>query len=140
MSTMNPKQIGIISIILFAMLIAGFFFSRSQTPAVLISPVETLEKSESDSNVVLLDVRTQSEWDEGHIKNALFIPVQELEARVAELEPYKGKTIIAYCRSGNRSGVAQQILGKYGYSVYNMEGGILRWKKESLPLVEDSAR
>jgi rhodanese-related sulfurtransferase len=67
----------------------------------------------------------------------LFIPVQELKERVGELERFRDKTVIAYCRSGNRSGVAAEILGKHGYTAVNMEGGILQWKKENLPVVTE---
>jgi rhodanese-related sulfurtransferase len=120
---------------LIGLAVLGFFFSRSQSQVALINVQETHRRAASDSTVVLLDVRTPSEFSSGHIENALLIPVQELEQRIGELEPYRGKTIIAYCRSGNRSGVAAGILGKHGYTAVNMEGGVLRWKKEGLPLV-----
>lgn len=127
-----------ISLALFGLMVLGFFLSRSQSQSNLINVQDTYKKAADDSSTVLLDVRTQSEWDDGHIDRALFIPVQELERRLGELEPYKDKTIIAYCRSGNRSGVAARILEKQGYTVLNMEGGIIRWQKEDLPLTKDT--
>ena len=89
---------------LMGLAILGFFFSRSQSQVALINVQETHKRAVSDSTVLLLDVRTPSEFASGHIENSILIPVQELEQRIAELEPYRGKTIIAYCRSGNRSG------------------------------------
>lgn len=129
-----------VSIALISLVVLGFFFSRSQSQSNLINVQDTFSKAQGDSSVVLLDVRTQAEWDDGHIKDALFIPVQELEKRAGELEEYKGKTIIAYCRSGNRSGVAAKILEKQGYTVLNMEGGIIQWQKEELPLTKGSGK
>jgi rhodanese-related sulfurtransferase len=126
--------------VLMGVAVLGFFFSRSQSQVALINVQETHRRAGSDSTVVLLDVRTPSEFAAGHIANSLLIPVQELEARIAELEPYRGKTVIAYCRSGNRSGVAAGILGKHGFSAVNMEGGMIQWKKENLPVATDDKR
>ncbi|MBI3585509.1 MAG: rhodanese-like domain-containing protein [Ignavibacteriales bacterium] len=97
------------------------------------------EMIEKDSSVVLLDVRTPIEWrnESGHLKDAILIPVQELEARVKELAPYKHKTIIAYCRSGNRSGTATKFLDAQGFNVFNMEGGMIQWNTEKFPVVKE---
>ena len=130
---MRKRMIIFSALIGFAVL--GLLFSRSQSTVTLMNVQETQRRAVSDSTVVLLDVRTPSEFASGHIENALLIPVQELEQRIGELEPHRNKTIIAYCRSGNRSGVAAGILGNHGYTAVNMEGGILQWKKENLPLV-----
>ncbi len=130
----------IFSFTLIGIAVLGFFFSRSQSQVTLINVQETQRRAAADSTVVLLDVRTPSEFEAGHIANALLIPVQELEQRIGELEAYRAKTVIAYCRSGNRSGVAAGILGKHGYTAVNMEGGVLQWKKENLPLVTGSGK
>ncbi|CUU10267.1 Rhodanese-related sulfurtransferase, partial [Candidatus Kryptobacter tengchongensis] len=80
---------------------------------------------------LLLDVRTKEEFSEEHIKNALNIPVQELEKRLDELKKYKNFEIIVYCRSGARSRRASEILVKNGFKfVYNLSGGIIEWKKQ----------
>ena len=126
----------ILSLTLLGCVVLGFFFSRPRVQ--LINVQETHRRAVSDSTVVLLDVRTPSEFASGHIADAILIPVQELEQRIPELEPYRKKTVIAYCRSGNRSGVAAGILGTHGFTAVNMEGGILQWRKESLPLVTES--
>ena len=62
----------------------------------------------SEPEIVLLDVRTEAEYsgELGHLKNAILIPVQDLETRMEELEPYRGKKILAYCRTGRRSQTA----------------------------------
>lgn len=75
---------------------------------------------------LLLDVREQSEFTEGHIKNATLAPLSILELKIEELVPNKEEKIIAYCRSGGRSHVASMQLMKMGYTdVTNFEGGYL---------------
>jgi rhodanese-related sulfurtransferase len=104
--------------------------------AKLITPSETCRRAQKDSSVLLLDVRTPEEYNNelGHVTKSILIPVQELEARLGELEQYRGRTIIAICRSGNRSGTAATMLTGYGFTAYNMTGGMIRWNKEGLPV------
>ena len=109
-----------------------------QNPTVpTINVQQAFEQIKNDSNVVVLDVRTLSEWNGelGHIENALLVPVQELEQRVGELESYKGKTILAVCRSGNRSGRATAFLNQRGFKAFNVAGGMIDWNDEKLPIV-----
>jgi parallel beta-helix repeat protein len=81
---------------------------------------------DSEPSIVVLDVRTQSEYDAGHIKNARLIPVDELEQRLNELN--KTQSALVYCRSGYRSSTASQILVNNGFlHVYNMLEGITAW-------------
>lgn len=84
---------------------------------------------------LILDVRTPNEFFEGYIPGAKLIPVQQLADRVGEIEAYKNTPVVIYCRSGNRSIVASQILIKNGFKqVYNVQGGIKSWEKEKLPI------
>jgi len=86
---------------------------------------EAKEMIESNPNLVILDVRTQEEYDSGHLEDAVLIPVSELE--VDELD--EEKETLVYCRSGSRSATASQILVDNGFSsVYNMLGGITAWR------------
>ena len=80
-------------------------------------------------DLVILDVRTQGEYDAEYICNATLIPLNELESRLNELYPYNNTEIIVYCQSGFRSANASQILNTNGFmKVYNMLGGISAWK------------
>jgi rhodanese-related sulfurtransferase len=82
---------------------------------------------ESNPNLVILDVRTQGEYDSGHIQNATLIPVSELAGRLGELE--KDREILVYCAAGGRSATASQTLVDNGFlKVYKMLGGITAWK------------
>ncbi len=91
----------------------------------------------SDTNVVALDVRTEEEFNGtaaekfGRIKNALNIPVQQLAARIKELNPYKKKQIILYCSHSHRSPMAAYLLSNKGFNVVNMEGGMSTWKNSA---------
>jgi rhodanese-related sulfurtransferase len=88
----------------------------------------------SDTNVVALDVRTEKEFSGqaeekfGRIKNALNIPVQQLAARINELNRYKKKQLILYCSHSHRSPMAAYLLSNKGFNVVNMEGGMSVWK------------
>tara|TARA_Y100001970_G_C13665748_1_gene570564 strand:+ start:66 stop:431 length:366 start_codon:yes stop_codon:yes gene_type:complete len=77
-----------------------------------------------------LDVRTISEHKIKSIPNTDCIPVQEIENKIELLEEYRNKKIIVYCRSGNRSGSATDILNRYGFDAYNLIGGINEWEGE----------
>jgi len=102
----------------------------------IISPKQTLNITQEDPNIVLLDVRTAEEYESetGHLQNAILIPIHDLENRVGELDRYKDKKIIAYCAVGGRSGRATSFLSKKGFTVFSMEGGILEWNKLGLPV------
>jgi len=84
---------------------------------------------ETNPYLVILDVRTLEEYNEGHIENAVLIPVSELESRLDELD--SEKDTLVYCRSGGRSATASQILVDNGFvSVYNVLEGIIGWTNE----------
>jgi rhodanese-related sulfurtransferase len=86
----------------------------------------------ADTTVLVLDVRTPAEYTGGlgHIPNSILIPLQELETRLGQLEAHKGKTILAVCRTGRRSGIAATMLVKNGYRALNVEGGMVAWNAE----------
>jgi rhodanese-related sulfurtransferase len=112
---------------------------RLHTSDLVITPAEVQKLMESDTNHVILDVRTEGEFngDTGHLRGALLIPVQTLNERMSELAPLKSKLIIAVCRSGNRSGIAVSMLSKQGYKALNMTGGMIQWNRESRPVVHE---
>ena len=79
-----------------------------------ISAEAVYEIIQNGEDYLIVDVRTQEEYDEGHIEGALLLPVKELEDRLNELP--KDKPIIVYCRSGNRSRTAAEILINNGFT------------------------
>lgn len=72
-----------------------------------------------EKGALLLDVRTREEFREQHIQGAMNLPVQELDARIAELGP-TDRAIVVYCRSGKRSAAAAQVLKNAGYRVLDV--------------------
>ena len=86
------------------------------------------EKLLSNQDYIFLDVRTEQEHDAGHIPNSTHIPVGSLETRIDEIEKFKDKKIVVYCRSGNRSAKGTTILIKSGFEAVNLSGGMLQWK------------
>jgi phage shock protein E len=96
---------------------------------------EAKQMIESNPDLVILDVRTQSEYDNGHIYSVAWIPHTELEARIGELTGHENHEIIVYCRSGVRSVDASEILDSHNFTkVYNMLGGILEWQSAGYPV------
>src|SRR4051812_8201041 len=84
---------------------------------------ELVDSGEIDG---ILDVRTPEEYQAGQIEGAVMIPLQVLESEMAKLD--KDKTYLVYCRSGNRSKQASQILSQNGFKhIYNMSGGYSEW-------------
>lgn len=81
----------------------------------------------NQNNILLLDVRTEPERKLGHIKGSLHIPLNQLRKRQPELEKFKNKEIVCYCRSGNRSLNAAVFLKKHGFNASNLRGGITEW-------------
>ena len=86
----------------------------------------------NNSDYYFLDVRTIQEHKNKSIPGTNCIPVQELEQRIEELDKYRKKKIIVYCRSGNRSGMAVKILNKSGFNALNMSNGMNEWKGETI--------
>lgn len=81
----------------------------------------------------LLDVRTQEEYDAGHIDSPVLIPYDELENRLDEVPA--DMPVLVYCRTARRSAIASRVLADNGYSkVYNMAGGIAAWQDAGYPV------
>lgn len=97
---------------------------------VSITAEEAKEIMDTGEGFVILDVRAQEEYDEGHIPGAVLIPNTEIETRAEEELPDKGQLILVYCRSGRRSKLAAQILADLGYTNVKEFGGILDWPYE----------
>lgn len=89
----------------------------------------------ADSNVVVLDVRTASEFAEGHIQRAINIDYQkdDFVEKAKGILPV-GQTIAIYCRSGRRSAAAAGKLADEGYKLVNLKGGIIAWKEANKPV------
>lgn len=84
---------------------------------------------------ILLDVRDEYEYKDGHVSGAILIPWTQLRSRQKELDPTK--EIVVYCRSGNRSSIASTILIHNKFNkIVTMPGGIMEWQRKGYPLVK----
>lgn len=85
---------------------------------------------DSGESHIILDVRTQEEYDQGHIPGAIVIPDTQIKARAEEMLTDKDQLILVYCRSGRRSKLAAEILAELGYTNIKEFGGIIDWPYE----------
>jgi sulfur-carrier protein adenylyltransferase/sulfurtransferase len=84
---------------------------------------------------LVLDVREQDEWDEGHLPRAVHIPRGNLESRVERAAPDRARPIVVYCAAGNRSAFAAKTLEELGYEdVVSLAGGFTDWKRNGFPV------
>ena len=93
---------------------------------------EWVSQYEADKNAVILDVRTEQEYNEGSIANAISIDIYEGQGFIAKLQDLdKSKYYYVYCRSGARSANACELMASLGFeNAYNLLGGILEWNGE----------
>ncbi|HEU5278784.1 MAG TPA: molybdopterin-synthase adenylyltransferase MoeB [Gaiellaceae bacterium] len=84
---------------------------------------------------LVVDVREQDEWDEGHIPGAIHVPRGHLESRIERVAPDRARPLILYCSAGNRSVFAAKTLGELGYEdVTSLSGGFTDWKRNGFPV------
>jgi len=87
---------------------------------------------------LVIDVRTEPEWQEGHLEGAIRIPYEKIGGEIEEVAPDKKTKIILYCRSGRRSGIALDTLKKLGYEdVSNLNNATEASEKLKIPIVKD---
>jgi phage shock protein E len=100
-----------------------------------ISPQEAAEKAKS-GEAVIIDVREQDEWDEGHIRDGIHLSRGTIELDIEENVPDPNAMIICHCGGGGRSALAAESLQKMGYkNVRSMAGGLKAWKAAGLPTI-----
>ena len=95
-----------------------------------ISGAEAKALMDSESGYIIIDARTQEEYDQGYIPGAILIPEYEIVARAEKELPDKDQLILVYCRSGRRSKIAAEELVKLGYTNVKEFGGIIDWEYE----------
>lgn len=97
-----------------------------------ISAEEAKNIMDTETDYVIIDARTQEEFDEGHIEGAILIPEYEIAQRAEKELSDKEQLILVYCRSGRRSKIASQALADLGYTNVREFGGIIDWKYETV--------
>lgn len=104
----------------------------------ILTPQVFIEKAKADTTGIILDVRTPGEYQEEHLAGAQqldFLNTEAFDAAIKQLD--KSHTYYVYCRSGKRSHHACMKMQKLGFKVFDMEGGILNWKKLGMPTTKE---
>jgi rhodanese-related sulfurtransferase len=121
----------------FLLLIAIACRAVAAGPAAIEPKALTERIAWADQTLVVLDVRTEAEFAEGHVPGAINIPNADLAARIAELDGSRDKDIVVYCRTGVRAEQALGVLGKAGFKrLYHLKGDYTRWTDEKRPVVK----
>lgn len=124
------------ALIIILVLLVWVEVKRKATGAKNLTPVEAVRMI-NHADAVMLDIRDDSEFKEGHILNAVHIPLGLLDSRVNQLEKFSEKPIIVYCRSGQRSSKAITVLHKHGYrNAHALRGGLIAWQNANLPVLK----
>lgn len=122
-----------VAIALAGLLIFYFIQRNDPAPALAITPAAyQSEFAETGAEHLLLDVRTPEEFAEGHIAGAVNIPLDSLSSRLSEVPT--DEPVVVYCRSGNRSAQAVEILQDAGYTQVRDLGGLVTWQSQGYPV------
>ena len=95
-----------------------------------ITAEEAKQIMDTEEGYIILDVREQDEYDQGHIPGAILIPYTQIEEMAGEMLPDQDQLILVYCRSGRRSKIAAEALVELGYTNIREFGGIIDWPYE----------
>ena len=98
---------------------------------VNITAEEAKQIMDIEEGYIILDVRTQEEYDQGHIPGAIVISHEEIAEKAEEVLTDKDQLILVYCRSGRRSKIAAEALAELGYTNIKEFGGIIDWPYET---------
>ncbi len=110
-------------------------FESSLRKYQTISPMLTVTKLNT-GNPIVVDVRDASDFNKGHISDAIQIPLASLESQIKKIELYKKDDVIVVCQTGMRSATACANLTKLGFEhIYQMTGGMQSWEDNKLPVV-----
>jgi len=131
----NHSSLVLAFVVILGLLIWTLWQSASRGLKKL-SPMDATQLINREDAVVL-DVRTDGEFKQGHIVNAVNIPQKSIEEQISKLEKYRNRPIITACRNGQTAVGAGNQLRKHGFEqVYNLAGGLTAWEGANLPLVK----
>ena len=120
-------------IILSALMLTACGQAKENTQEAVyvnITAQQAKEIMDTQEGYIILDTRTQEEYDEGHIPGAILIPYDEITEKEEGILTDKDQLILVYCRSGRRSKIAAEALEKMGYTNIKEFGGIIDWPYE----------
>ena len=136
----------IIQIILSLTILFTGILILSPVNLVYCNPFTTIDANTANdmitngnySNLIVLDVRSTSFYNEGHLENAISIPVAQLDSRIDQLLQYNDTEIIVYCQTGSMSVQAAILLDSYGFTkVFNLSGGYNAWESAGFSVIPE---
>ena len=116
--------------LLLAVMLLTACGQNKEAAYVNITAEEAKQIMDTEEGYIILDTRTQEEYDEGHIPGAIQISHDEIEEKAEGMLPDKDQLILVYCRSGRRSKIAAETLVELGYTNIKEFGGIIDWPYE----------
>lgn len=128
------KMKGLVLMLLISLSLFGFLTACSgnenKGTYEQITQQQAKKIMDTKQHYIIIDARTQEEFAQGHIRNAILIPEYEIADRAEKELPHKNALILVYCRSGRRSKIAAEELSKLGYTNVKEFGGIIDWPYE----------
>jgi len=125
-----------IGLVIIIVLLLQTVFADATRKYKLISAPEAISLINRE-NAVVIDTRNQTEFNSGHISDAILIPLPDIKDSADKLKKYEGRPLLFYCKSGMRSDEACKILNKQGFkNVFALGGGMQAWQDANMPLVK----
>lgn len=133
--TLRTTTFNMIKVITLAICLSITSVVAGETPQISQQAFLSALKA-ADNNIVLLDVRTPEEYNEGHIAGAINFSHNTIQENLIELSQYKNNTVVVYCRSGRRAAAAEEILSSNGFTdLHHLTGDMNGWLESELPVV-----
>jgi rhodanese-related sulfurtransferase len=123
-------------LVLALLVLAGVFFWNEGRRAGATISVHQLTTQVNSANALVLDLREQKEFREGHIVGSINIPFAKLAERMGELQPHKERPLILVDKMGQHSATSGRLLLQAGYNALRLQGGISEWTTNNLPVVK----
>ncbi len=113
----------------------GLTLQTTESATPVISQEELLELIDAEDEILILDVRTQREYDDGRVPGAVWIPHTEVMNRLEEIIEFMDKPVVVYCEAGGRARMAEGNLREAGFTnLLHLEGDMRAWKANARPL------
>ena len=126
------RRLWLITLLLGALVLGGCAAGEKKADYRQVTQAQAAAMMEEEQNYILLDVRTQAEYEERHIPGAICVPNETIGSGTEAQLPQKDQLILVYCRSGNRSKQASRKLAEMGYTNVVEFGGINTWTGETV--------
>jgi len=120
---------------LLAAIVVAFLILESRRGGVTVTHHQATRLI-NDGKAILVDLRDSKEYKTGHIVDAINIPYSSINTRFVELEKHKAKQLIVVDKMGQHAGAAGRILREKGFTVVRLQGGMIEWAQQNLPVVK----